>query len=63
MAQDAFGTEGAVIIAFILRLAMRSGQDAMQAQELKIMGKLGRLPLEARQDAKGVGGVGQYRPP
>ena len=63
MAQDAFGVEGAVIIAYIARLAMRSGQDAIQAQRLGIMEEVGRLSLEARQDAKGVEAMGQYRPP
>jgi hypothetical protein len=63
MAQDAFGAEGAVIIAYIARLAMRSGQDAMQMEGFRIMREFGRLSLEARQDAKGVVGIGQYRPP
>lgn len=63
MAQDAFGAEGAVIIAYLARLAMRSSQDAIRAQVPERMMEFIQVWPEARQDAKGVVGIGQYRPP
>jgi hypothetical protein len=63
LAQDAFGPQGAVLLGFFVRLAIRSAKDAIEAQVLEMKKEFGRLHDEAAQDATDVGLADDYRPP
>ena len=63
LAQDAFGPQGAVLLGFFVRLAIRSAKDAIEAQVLEMTKEFGRLHDEAAQDATDVGLADDYRPP
>lgn len=63
LAQDAFGSQGAVLLSFFLRLAIRSAKDAIGMQAPEIPGEFGRLQREAAQDATDRRGSDDYRPP
>lgn len=61
--QDAFGRQGVVFIAFLLRLALKARQDPLSAQALEIVQQSGGLLRQGRQDATDPDGGGRYRPP
>lgn len=63
LAQDAFGSQGAVLLGFFVRLAIRSAKDAMGTQALEITREFGRLHEEAAQDATDERLADDYRPP
>lgn len=63
LAQDALGTQGAVLMGFFVRLAIRSAKDAMSAQVLGITEEVSRLRAAVRQDATDEGVLDHYRPP
>jgi hypothetical protein len=63
MVQDAFGPQGLVLIAFLVRLAHRAAQDAMRAQLVERTGEIDRLRAQAAQDATDSGVGGGHDPP
>ena len=63
LAQDAFGAQGAVLLGFLLRLAIRSAKDAMGTQATEITREFDRLREEGAQDATDGRLTDDYRPP
>lgn len=63
LAQDAFGAQGAVLLGFFVRLAIRSAKDAMSTQALEMTKEFGRLADETGQDATDRRRADDYRPP
>ncbi len=63
LTQDVFGAQGAVLLGFFVRLAIRSAKDAMGTQALEMTREFGRLHEEAAQDATDERLADDYRPP
>ena len=63
LAQDAFGPQGAVLLGFFVRLAIRSAKDAIEAQAAEMTKEFGRLREETGQDATDGRTADDYRPP
>ena len=51
LAQESFGAQGAVIIAFFVRLLLRTRQDAIKGQPAENKGESPKVPPLAVQDA------------
>lgn len=63
LVQDAFGVQVVVLIAFLLRLVLRTAQDAIRAEVRGMAELFGQVAGGGRQDATDGATLGWHRPP